>query len=411
MATQSGVSSRLGWPIPANGMVLLLAVLALLAACADEAVPPDPVAVATEPVAEAGQVVTPPSTTPAGPPSMVAPTPAVTPEPVYEYLSHEVPPCTPVEGAVVDPCEQDVGMIITGTGSRDSGLYEPYSIRYFLDGWSGRGFAVGHVAVRATYLPNSVRCEAKRTMRIPGWVNISDLAIDSGIGIIVCFADIRANAYLVGSGPSTMTVMIARINYWEDTVDDAAIPAEVRGVESALRTGTRVPYTIDVPAGGIEGREVVLFLSPAIDHSFEVWQASTTWRVQRNDDDSVVVRHPNAELWLDTAYHSQAEMPLATFITSVQAAHTARMTEYDGKITKDFQSTDNDDLPTLVTDANMLNSYHVEVENTTHADRPAGCASTCLRPVPCRTTSTTQAWSPTARHCWGSRMSCGGRAR
>ena len=326
-------------------LVVLLAALALLAACGNEAV--DAPALDTEPVVEVEQVS-------------------------YEYLEQEIPPCTPVEDTAVDPCEQGVGQILLAKASRDAGVSEPHSIRYLLDGGISSGVAVGHVVVRATYLPNSVRCEATRTFRRPAWWGwpTPEKTIATGLGLIQCFADIRANAYIVGSGPSTMPVMLARINYWDETVADEDIEDEVRGIEGAFRTGdTRNRYRVHVPARGIEGREVVLFLSPATDHSFEVWQARTTWNVQRNDDGSVVVRHPNAELWLDS-HPAQAEVPLATFITSVQAAHTARMTEYGGKIRKDDPDIDNDDLPTLVTDANMLNSYHVEVGNTTHTDGP-----------------------------------------
>ena len=227
--------------------------------------------------------------------------------------------------------------------------------------------AVAHVVVRGTYLPDSVRCEARQSMRPPTWTRLEDDSVFD-LAIILCYADMRANAYLVGSGPPTMTVVLQRINYWEPEMDDADIAAEIRRVEHIFRTGERVPM-VSAPAGGIEGREAVLFLGPAMDHSVEAWQAFTTWNVQRNDDESVVVRHPNAELWLDT-HRSQVEIPLETFAASVLADHNARVTEYDGRIISGITTADDEDLPMLVTDANMLNDYHVAVENTTHDDGP-----------------------------------------
>ena len=349
-------------------IVALLAVL-LMAACADEAsAPNEQVAVWAEPVAEAEQVVTLPSTTP-----VVAPVLAPTPEP--EYLSQEIPPCTPADGAVVDPCEPGLVQIRAGIASIGVGP-APYSIRNWLDGL-GASVAAAHVVVRATHLPDSVRCEHTRVDRGPNWAGLRDYSVDSGIGIIQCFADIRANAYIVGTGPSTMTVMVLRVGYWETRSTDADAEFELRGVERVLRTGdTEHLHPLRVPSGGIEGREAILFLSPAIDHSYEVWQSWRPWYVQRNDDESIVVIHPHRDHWIakeertGTQYRSQVEIPLATFIAEVQAAHTARIEEYGGKVAKTVDRVLPENIPMLETDANMLNSYHVEVENTTHADGP-----------------------------------------
>ena len=173
-----------------------------------------------------------------------------------------------------------------------------------------------------------------------------------------------------------MTIVVVRVGYWEPDVSDAEIAAELRGVENVLRTGEETfLHPVSAPAGGIEGREAIFFLSPAIDHSYEVWQSWEPWYVQRNDDESIVAMHPHSHYWLSeesraTQYRSQMEIPLADFITAVQEAHTARLAEYDGKIKRDVDRIPNENLPMLVTDANMLRGYHVTIGNTTHGDGP-----------------------------------------
>ena len=58
----------------------------------------------------------------ASPPSS---TPPHTPTPAPEYLAEEIPPCTPVAGSLVDPCEPDLlwsdGAGIYGIGSEPQG--------------------------------------------------------------------------------------------------------------------------------------------------------------------------------------------------------------------------------------------------------------------------------------------------
>ena len=295
-------------------------------------------------------------------------------EPVYEYLSHEILPCTPADGALVGPCEQGVGHIESGGSASVIFPPEPYPIRHYLDG-QGATILVPHIVARATYLPNTVRCEPTRVDRAPVWTGLVDYKVETGLGMIQCFADIRVNAYIVGDGPPTLTVMVARANFFDSNKTDADIDAVIGRVEAVLRSGGAA-HQFSAPAGGIEGREAVFFLAPAIDHSYEAWQSWSPWYVQRNDNGDVVAVDPDSAYWLEkgrttgTSYRPQIEIPIETFIASVRAGHTARLAEYDGKISKDVDRYSNEDLPTLVTDANMLTSYHVEVGNTTHVDGP-----------------------------------------
>ena len=74
-----------------------------------------------------------------------------------KYLTEEIPPCTPVEGSTVDPCEPGLTWMAAG-GSYTIGP-EPRDMRVFLGG-ERLTVSVAHLVVRGTYLPGTVRCTA-----------------------------------------------------------------------------------------------------------------------------------------------------------------------------------------------------------------------------------------------------------
>ena len=53
------------------------------------------------------------------------------PTPTPLYLTEVIPPCTPVLGSSVDPCEPDRGPFVMG-----GGIDEPFGLQYFLEGTS-----------------------------------------------------------------------------------------------------------------------------------------------------------------------------------------------------------------------------------------------------------------------------------
>ena len=77
-----------------------------------------------------------------------------------KYLTEEIPPCTPVEGSTVDPCELGAPQLSGGgEGTYEIGP-EPRRIRAFLDGEGLAEVHIAHLVVRATFLPGTVRCAA-----------------------------------------------------------------------------------------------------------------------------------------------------------------------------------------------------------------------------------------------------------
>ena len=324
-------------------VVLLTVLMLAIAACGPDGDGPDP----TPPVSMSTQPETPVTAT------------AIT-------VAGVVPPCTPISGASVDPCEPDVAQV-----SDDDGLIqlgpEPASVRWLLDGGRGR-ILVGHLVVRGTYIPGTVRCIADNTARYPSYTDWPNQSVPSGVSEFKCYADVRVNAYVVGSGPSTLTVLVWPFFYcYDETPEDIE---RLRSYFERVFIEGGDEHDITVPAGGISGREAVLFLGPAIDVSVESWRVFTTWDVQRREDGMIVVVHPNRNLWRNTAptdyqtYRSRLEMELPAFTQAATAAHQARMTEYGGRIGPD------ENLPMLITGANQLRRYYTDVGAYDHPDGP-----------------------------------------
>ena len=330
-----------------------------------------------------------------------APTPTLTPTPELQYLTQDIPPCTPAPGSSVDPCEpapeetgttESDGLTVTLLGDAPAG------VEAFLD------FPVDnyktHVVLRGTYLPGTARCTTGHRHRYPSYVTPGSLG---GALIIHCFADVRVNAYLLGSGPSTLTVIVASSLYAYGGADDDDYGLEQlerrrSAYERALAEGGQFEYDLPLrgylapgsadplrlgylpggglvaigPPGGIGGREVVLFLGPSTSLSIEVWQVLWTWDVERREDGTVIAVHPDRE-WFDLETHrSVLEMELPAFTQAVTAANQERVTEYGGRIApEDIDGrAEGVDLPMLVDDANELSQFFTDIGAYDHPDGP-----------------------------------------
>ncbi|CAI8040428.1 LRR receptor-like serine/threonine-protein kinase RCH1 [Geodia barretti] len=183
-----------------------------------------------------------------------------------------------------------------------------------------------------------------------------------------CYADVRVNAYIIGSGPPTLTVLARTFPYWvSETPENIAYTRNT--AEAALLEGGHHNEG-EVPAGGIAGREHVLFLDVSSDLSVEAWEVISTWDVQRIEDDTVIAVHPHRDLWRqfhpdDYLIHlSKLEMELPAFTLAATAAHQARLTEYGGRTGSDTR------LPMLVTDANRIRQYYTVIGAYNHPDGP-----------------------------------------
>ena len=274
-----------------------------------------------------------------------------TPSPYEGYLTEEIPPCTPVTGSSVDPCdpgaERFEGSIAPGS-LPDLGD-EPWSIREMLAG-PLPGFRVPHLMLRVSYLPDTVRCTAGDHYRPPPY-----LADEWDERSFKCYVDVRANAYLLGSGPPTLTVLFF-IDYVYASYAEEGLVEKQRQQFEALFSGL------------FQGREHVIFLGPPDDLSSEAWRFLGYWDVQRREDGTVIAVHPDRDHWRSLrpddyqTYRSMLEMDLPALTQAVTTANQARVSEFGGRTGADAG------LPLLVTDANQLRQYYTSVGAYDHPD-------------------------------------------
>ena len=121
------------------------------------------------------------------------------------YLEEDIPPCTPVVGSAEDPCEPGVRAAsgTSGTISSSPASGEtPSTVREYLDGNSL--IFVSHIVLRGTYIPDSVRCTRDNPFHMPSY---EEPGYFQNSLLMQCYADVRVNAYVLGSGPAQLTVL------------------------------------------------------------------------------------------------------------------------------------------------------------------------------------------------------------
>ena len=272
----------------------------------------------------------------------------------YEYLTKEIPPCTPVSGSDVDPCDPDPKRFSFSLGHPDLwGVDAPASVREMLDDSSPPAW-VTHIVLRGTYLPGTGRCTAGDAFRPPAYLQgeFGDVSDTSAQWSIKCYMNVRANAYIVGSGPPSFTALLLR---WSGAGVGTRTEEEREFMESLSK---QFEYRLNA---AFPGREHVMFFGPPVDLSSEEWRLLGYWDVQRQEDGTVIVEHPNNELWESQrpedaeTHRAKLIMELPSFAKVVTMAHQERITEYGGRIGADAS------LPILVTDVHRLRDYYTEL--------------------------------------------------
>ena len=312
------------------------------------------------------------------------PTPVPTTAPEFSFLTDEISPCTLLPRSAVDPCELDAPPFegVFGEGFPDLGD-APWSMREMLDDGPPPAW-VTHLVVRGTYIPGTVRCSTGDPFRPQSYLQVEfAFAVDSHS--IKCYVDVRSNAYVLGSGPSSFTIFAYRYPYWDETYN------------SYLEEGQTEQDLIEEERQRIEGfvrqffpgREHVMFLGPPVEFSSEAWQLMGYWDVQRREDSTVIAVHPARDLWREfrpddyQTYRSALEMELPAFTLALTAAHHARVTDYGGRIGADSS------LPMLVNNVNQLRRYYAAV-----GAYDPGTPTPVQPPPPCGLAVTDQANNP-----------------
>ena len=240
---------------------------------------------------------------------------------------------------------------------------------------------VPHIVVRATYIPDTARCTSGNPYRPPSY---TEEDIFEYSYTVQCYVDVRANSYLVGTGPARLTVLTYVHHYWPGSfAPDPDDPDALSEAQSLVLYPALYVSLYSGTAGtgpGIYGVEQVLFLAPADNQAVEVWQRVEGWDVQRDAEDPDVVRviHRDRDMWRDhrpddyRAHRSTLEPTLASFTTSVRAAHAARLAEYGGQVgPRDMEGkAPGSGLPMLVSNINEIDEFLESDGAYHHPDGP-----------------------------------------
>ena len=277
-----------------------------------------------------------------------------------------IPPCTPVEGSDVDPCEPGAAQFSNPRGSSGPGS-EPVSIQSQIDA-EGDGWSAAHFVVRGTYLPNTVRCIVRDDQRSPPFLLSSNDAT-----VLRCLSDIRVNDYIVGVGPSTLTVLVFDIFIGEPeplgltptSPEWLAYMEEQRlSTERALLFGGSSRW-LEVSGNGIGGREKIMFIGVGLDYAVETLEVYDTWDlVQENGTTMVYEADRNYWISQDPTNRSKVEWTLAAFMTQAVSEHNARNTKHDGRIASGTQ------YPRIIANASQLHQAYIDTGAINHPDGP-----------------------------------------
>ena len=273
-----------------------------------------------------------------------------------EYTGY-MPPCIPPEGSTSNPCEpRESGGPTSGEASVTLGDPEPRGMDFYL---KSTKVHVAHLVVRATYLPGTARCVPTGDFlrrhpyhddNLASW----ELAF-ANTKAVYCYIDVRVNEYIVGSGPTTLTVLYFHRLYraYDAPREDAISLREERWVSGFASLGY----------------EAMLFLMPAFDMQGESWEVKSTWNLEQQGS-TVVAVHPLRDYWLHyktdgyNTYRSSIEMQLPAFRQAVKAAHQARLSEHGGRTGAEAK------YPMLVSDANRLSGFFREIGAYDHPNGP-----------------------------------------
>ena len=191
------------------------------------------------------------------------------------------------------------------------------------------------------------------------------------------------NEYIVGTGPPTLTIVMHRENIWPIDVDNWPEEKDdwIRTLEDP-RSRTAAAY---------EGRELVMFLRPPISIAVEAWNSRglfRRWFVQRDDENDIRAVAEEISYAETPEQRNRLDLPLTDLVAQIRTAAVARTTRItasssgsDSRSATRSESSgtsstvttaigtvrpvgglgDEEPVPLLVTDANYLRNFCVEV--------------------------------------------------
>ena len=316
-------------------------------------------------------------------------------------LESVIPPCVPVDGSGQDPCaDGEVPYVAAGTSAH----IPNYEIIDLADILLGEPSLTPHIVTRGTTIPGSTRCELYQVQQYE--YETPSNVIGKDHHLYMCFMEVRVNEYIVGTGPTQLTVamhiepILVDRETWPTVKDDW-----IRYLGDP-RSRTASAY---------EGREAIMFLETSITMTVEAWYASgpfNLWFLQRRSPEGTgqaegagsVEAAAVGEIRAVTKYadyaktdaqRSKGDRALTAFVKEIRKEAAARTARTGGRIGVDA------DLPRLVTDAGRLRDFYLAAG----ADYDGDDRTTVMPPpVPGQdTTSTTAAPTSTTAEARTSR--------
>ena len=261
------------------------------------------------------------------------------------YLEEVVSPCVPIDGSDIDPClPVKLPPVEVPSNVTTTAFTKLDSFVYMLTGTDFPLWAT-HIVIRGTVIPNTNRCglypEAFFDYYAPPESSYDSSILDSFT--YFCFVEVRVNEYIVGEGPSELTVIMYR--YFLYSRYPEKWPSIKELYTDASNTISRY-----------EGKEMIMFLGPIDTRAVEAWDLLAFkrgwWFVQQKNGEP-----PRAVAWsIDRAttdeLRSQLDLPLDELVRQIKEAAEERLVLTGGRIGVA------PGLPMLVADANKLQDFY-----------------------------------------------------
>ena len=305
------------------------------------------------------------------------------------YLETTTPPCTPAGPSSKDPCKPRSSYSSVDSPPTGYPAHLPLVLPTFTEIFMGEivsSLDIPHIVVRGVIQDSSTRCDGYAVVG-PDYIDLSGLDVEE-FSVYHCFVDLAVNEYIIGTGPATLTVSMYEATIWID-------PHEWPDIEQEYLHPYGDPRTLTADA--YEGREMVLLLKPNASIAVEVWTSfglMASWFVQRDGAEDIRAVAEQITLAQTEEHRNQLNVPLDDLVADISAAATARdahiaasetTTTTDGAESRSAESTstssgtstttttgagllrpvgglgDSQPLPVLITDANRLRDFYVEV--------------------------------------------------
>ena len=199
-------------------------------------------------------------------------------------------------------------------------------------------------------LPSTVQVKAdfmsyvnQMSSRYRDYVGASYRAISQGglsndIPVLACYAEYAVQEYLLGSGPSTVTVAydlvddirsyeLYRLSHAAGEFGPPTTTPLMNGAEYAEMLNQIVRDGEEAFAGVLDGRKNVIFFSPMEAHSniaVEAWQAVAQWDLQTDSEGTVIAARYGAYESDPESTQSLANLKFRVTMATASDAHAGQ---------------------------------------------------------------------------------------